>query len=264
MPTHLRQLKLREISLVKRGANPGARVVLFKSEEAMNPLQRVVGSLRQAFATAITKQAPDGTILKSAEEQLAAVDEQLEEFVTAIGEAEPIPVHKEEDVPQTREDILKALPDAARQLVEKAESDAAAAAEIAKAAKERADAAEAEVKKAAEATADAERIKLAKELLGDKIAGKPEELAAILKALDAPQTAALTQILKSAVAVGGSATPITEPIGKKGKDTTPADELSSKAAEIRKAQPHLTQPQAIQKALEENPTLYDATVGASA
>lgn len=264
MATRLRRLLLREISLVKRGANPGARVILHKSEEHMpNPLERMTGALRAAFGAATTGKTPDGQILKTADERMSYVDSALEEMSDALAEEQPEPtpvnntiIKQEIPVPQTEEEILKALPESAREMITKAQTEATAATA-------RATAAEAEVAKAQEASAKEVRIAKADTMLGGKLAGDKEKLADVLKALSPEQTTVLEEVFKGALAQLATGTPVTEEIGKSGK--APVDEASqlvAQTAELRKSRPELSEPQAVTEVLKAHPELYEASLTA--
>jgi hypothetical protein len=261
MATRLRRLNLREISLVKRGANPGARVLLHKSEDDMpNPLERMIGSLRNALQSAITGHTPEGEVLKSADDKMSYVDTQLEELSEALA-AEPTEepaVTKTADAPaKTDEDVLKGLPEPVQALIQKS-IDAATAAEA------RAAAAEEAVAKAAEKDATTVRIAKAESMLGDKLAGKPAELADVLKALSPEQVGVLETIFKGVQAQIATGTAVTEEIGKSGaKPKGDAEQqLETLTSEIRKSHPEFTKEAAIADVLKEHPDLYEASLTA--
>ncbi len=242
----LRDLRVDEVSIVKRGANSGSRVLLHKSdEESMNPVQRIQKALTNAFTAATRGIGPDGAVLTSEDEQSAVIKSQIEEVAEALDMPAPEApaATPETPVEKTRDEILKGLSPEAVAIIEKAEADAKIATD--------------QLAKVEGEQATVARVAKATELLG-KLAGKPEELADVLKALDEPQVAVLTQILKGANAQATSV--VTEEIGKSGAPV--AKTLDTATAAVRAANPSFTNAEAVTKALADDPTLYDASLAA--
>lgn len=207
--------------------------------------------LTNAFTAATRGVHPDGTVIKSEEEQQEVILKEIGEAAALLDES---PVSKETPVPQTPEEIRKSLSPEALALVEKAEQDAAEAQQAATVAK-------AELAKAQEAQAETARVAKAKEMLGT-LAGDPAIMAGILKSLDEPQAAELERVLKGAQKRSEGETDPTVQIGKDGAPgtgLTDLQKLNARAEEIMK-ESGCARPTAIAKALDENPSLYEASL----
>lgn len=230
----------------------------------MTPLEKFVTTLRTAFRAAVEKTDEDGEELKTASDQLAVINEQLD-GVQKLFEEEPAtppsppaplektmkcakcgePVAKAEGDPS--EDVKKELSPAALAMLEKAETDAAES-------RERIEKLEAE-------NEHREAVVLAKTMLG-AIPGDHEAFAEVVKALIAEERATLEGVLKAANAVIAKNAKLEKEIGANappGPDT-PKGQIEAAAAEVRKAFPKLSQPEAVAKALEDNPALYELTL----
>jgi hypothetical protein len=96
------------------------------------------------------------------------------------------------------------------------------------------------------------------------IAEDPNELAELLIALDGtPEGAKVEKMLKAANEAIAKGDLFSE-MGRTGAGVTSGTAVEAAAAEIRKADPNLTPEQAIAKAYEANPDLYDEDVRAGA
>jgi acetolactate synthase small subunit len=231
----LKDLKLREVSLVKRGANSGARVILFKSEEPMNPIQRLVGALNAAFTASTKGTGPDGTVLKSEDEQQDVIAKQMDVVAEVLASTEEVSKAEDEAIAKAEEAIAKA------EALEARLNEVTKQLDVAKAEK-----------------ADAEVQSVAKALLG-AIPGDPTQFAAVLKALPEAERTTLREVLTAANAALQTAPPLTEPLGKSGGTCAPND-LEARKKEVKKAFPSLTDEQAVAKALADSPDLYELSL----
>jgi hypothetical protein len=287
MATRLKNLSVREISFAKRGANKGARILVYKSEQEphMAAIKGFIGALRSALRTVAVGKKGDGTILSTDEEVLKALDEdvaRLEKHLSSEvkkekpaflndeedDEGEETPPEGDEDTSETEETdegdkdksnkgkIMKqAIAKAedtvrrAEQAIAKAGAEAAEATAVAKAANER-------IAKFETAERNRVAVEKAKELLGG-MPGNPEELAKVLQ-MGPEVEAALTPILQKA---RETAAALTTEIGKYGKiGVSVGDAVSAKASEIRKSDSKMTEAQAIRKVFEMDPSLYEQSL----
>lgn len=255
MPNRLHSIRVKEISLVKRGANRGAVVILHKSEEAMSdekktPIDRAIAGLRGAIAIGISGVAPDGTVLKDEAAKMAVVDAALEEVRKAF--AEPVEEPAPEPEPGVEKDldvVLKGLPPEAAVVVK---------ALVAENAQTKAQLTEAVGKVGAMEAQEAERIAIAKAavLMGDATAITAPELVPIVKKLDDKDLAVVGKILKSNTELVKQLR-LFEAVGKPGgAASSDLSAIEARAAEIRKAEPKISKEKAFTKALEENPEAY--------
>lgn len=269
MATRLKKLSLNELSLVRRGANPGARVLFYKSKEPpMASLNGFVTSLRTALRTLATGKTADGTILKSDEDVLAVVDEEVDAIAASLNKAEkkkkPNLDDAEDEIDggadEDTEDPTKkefTMPD--QEAVQKAidEAVAKARAEV-EAIQKRADAAEARLTKMEDEKATETAVAKAKAMLGD-LPGDAVALGGVLKKLSPEETAVIDKAFTGARTVFADAKML-ESIGNRVRGGAPSAgaKLESAAEELRKINPKMTKAQAISKALDINPALYDA------
>lgn len=223
MPKFLRDVVLDEVSLVDKGANPGARVTLFKR-----------------------KMPPDNMDDEEMEMDAKDVQKQIDEAVAkAAGD-----VQKRID-----EAVAKAKADADTKIA-KAEADAKAAVE--KAEKTAAEA----VAKANEKIAKAETEKRLAELVTKSqafkhIPGKPEDLAKVFQKLDGTDEFKTLETVLTAA--NEAAAKVATEIGKGGGGggaNTAYDQLVAKAVEIRKNDTKITQERAFTMACDQNKDLY--------
>jgi hypothetical protein len=281
MATRLRKLNLKEISLVKRGANPGARIVLLKSMEddnSMNPLTRFLKSMREALVAV-------------APEQEEAIDKSLSEAAQALSEpmpdelgksnagkvnakrglaakpggdnGEPLGAEGGEQEGATTDDdegnspkkglakMMKtaegATPDQVAQ-INKAEQEIIRVTKIAE---------EAVAKAAALEARETERLNIAKasDVLGDVPGATPVEFAKVWAKLDDAEKEVLEKVMKAANAAVETA--LTIELGSAiGRPASVSEKLDHVAKELIKQFPNLTMPQAITKAMEIDPSLY--------
>lgn len=271
MATRLRQLLLKEVSLVKRGANRGARILLHKSEDPMpqpNAAASFVDRLRTIFSAAINKTDGDGGELKTPSDQLALVNEELDQLEKELEETpaettpKPTPsttlektmectkcgepIAKNADG-EGKEAILKGLPPEALAILKQAE-------EAAEESRERIEKLEAE-------NEHREALEISKTFLG-KIPGDRAAFAEVIKALTPEERTTLEAVLKAANAGMDKVETLTKEIGKTappGPDTAKG-QIDAAAAEIRKATPGMSVPESIAKAMDANPRLYEESL----
>lgn len=230
----LRDLVTKEISLVPRGANQGADVLVRKMDEEtpMSFKQRITKALDDLKAL-VTKtdleevpgdEAPPADDPNTPAKEAPMTDTEKQELVAKIAELEK---------------KLGTVEKAENEKVAKAEADAKAAQEQV-------------------AKMEAEReVTVAKAMLG-QAPGKAEELAAVLKQLDDTGKAFVTTVLKQHNALLGASEVLKE-LGAGGDKAveTANEKVEKAAAEIRKADTSLTLEQARAEALRRNPGLYE-------
>jgi membrane protein involved in colicin uptake len=235
--------------LVKRGASPGAKVLVFKTAEEM-PM-KLMEALRGAFRAVTKGEGPDGTALNDEDEAMAAVEALLTEATEKFhdDEEEDMTKEQQEQVAKAEEAVAKAQEDVAKAQadVAKAQAEAAEALAMAKAA---------EVKAETLAKAEAYRVNVAKatDLLG-ALPGDPAALATILPKLTEDEAKTLGEVFKAAQE--GFALLTVERGRNTALTTGPLAEITKAATSAIKQYPHLTPSQAIAKALEADPKLYE-------
>jgi hypothetical protein len=286
MANKLKNLTFKELSLVGRGANQLARVNLFKSADGQpRLLARLFGVTKaeepdyvEALATSVD------SIIKAQgldpQERLDLLDASLSEFKDAVlakaagglekddsdDDDDDTDVEKQQmpdagastgeshtsegtDMTIKKEDVLKGLTPEARAYVEAIE----------KASQENVDKAVAKADAVVAKAEEQERITVAKSLVAG-LPVKAEELAHVLKQLDAPGQETVKGVLAKA-AEFAKAAELFEEAGAAGSEAPAASDAISKAAEeLRKADPKLTVAQSIAKAYEANPDAYEASL----
>ena len=288
MASHLTDMEIDEISLVDDGANPGARVEIWKSKkgpkmgEHSEPDGDEDGEDKDGDGDGLppNKAAGDGRKVAKAAEQLE-FDMNLEELSAALEQAEARldTLEKAKTAAETKAAELDAVVKAKDARIAELEgtiakrADPAAADEaflksLPEAARDailkaRQDAADAKVElaKARDATETAEAITKAK-ALG---VGKPEDVGPLLMRVAKGKTTqddakALEQLLKSAGAVSAKSLLFKALGADSAVDGDPEALLKAKADEIRKGNPKLTPEAAYSAALDENPGLYAASI----
>jgi hypothetical protein len=226
---------------ISKGLHPGGAGADPSSthEDIIMTMEELAKALEKA-------QADIAALTKSASEKDAEIVE-LKKAAKAKdkGDAED---KKDGGADEDEEDLKKALPPALRAIVEKSQKDAAAA--IAKATKLEEDRAiEASIAKAA-----------------PLVGVMPTDAAQLGKLLHevrkaAPQHAdELERLFKATAAMMADTSLLFEAIGKAGGEDGGGSgalaELNSKAGDIRKAEPALSEQQAFAKAMTQNPALY--------
>ncbi len=251
----LTNLLLKELSLVDHPANQHARVSLFKRATAAllgrsTPVAKSATELLQESLESIVK---DDSL--TPEERITLIDTSMDEFrdYVAKGDALELDDVEDEEVDKShtpediivKDDVLKGLSPAQRAHVESIEKSASDA-----------------VTKANEVVAKAqerERQEIAKGLAAGTTA-KPEEVAALLKQLDEPGQTVLKSILGSFAAVTKASALLKEQGRDDATDPGTDGEIEKAAAEFQKADPKLTRAQAVTKAYNAHPELYEQSL----
>lgn len=241
MPKELYDVEITEISLVDRGANADAKVLLLKRDT------------EDEVTTKTDQLAPVMDALSKAEERLATLDESLREAQAEIAKRDARIDELEKvakaDKPQAdpSEDVLKNAPEPVRKMVEALTARVSASEAVVKRMQD-----EREMQDFAKRAGQFERLTVDQKTFGPLLhriakgtstTADADEVERVLKAADA------------ALKAGGA--PFVE-IGKSGGDRAASAEaaIAAKADEIRKRDPKLTQEQAATQALSEDPSLY--------
>lgn len=298
----LKNLRIGELSVVRRPANPGADAVLFKSDE--EPDSRTFLQKFLDLVTPVDKNDASGE-LGDLDDGLGSSSLALHASVASILDDDALsPLAKQvaldNSLGQYREalistfPILKAEPTMATDnAVKKDDLGTDAETDVDKKAKKPADegqdekdklAKSAEIQKAEEAVAKAEkdaadarsqladfkksaeekdRLTIAKGLV-DGTTTVAEGVAELLGKLDDAGQTTLKSILTQNQTLAKSAKALEE-IGKKDDSFPEAmDEVKKSAAEFQKSDSTLTSEQAVAKALRANPKLYEASLSTPA
>jgi hypothetical protein len=120
-PNWLKNLQVTRVALCGKGMNPEAEIALYKSAETTTHQ----GGHTVATDDTVAKSDHDAVVaeLESAQAELAALTEMSNEDLAALRGIDVAPVAEVED------DVLKGLPEAIRERLEKAEAEAAENAE---------------------------------------------------------------------------------------------------------------------------------------
>jgi hypothetical protein len=246
--TRLRNVKLREVSLVKRGANPHARILFFKSEEPMSGMAKLMTGLRAAFGVAVAGKAPDGTILKTDEEYSKALDGALADVESALNEPVSPPEDPPEDPPIEPVGKEGIDPDVV-QLITKAQ-------ETAQQAESRALKAEERIAKMESESAQQVAIAKTETLLGG-MPGNATVLAGLVAKASDEELAALTEVFKAGQAGIAAAT---REIGfSKAPEGSPQAKLQTLVEKTAKER-NISIAKAYAEVMINDPSLYDATL----
>lgn len=287
MANQLTDMDIDEISLVDDGANPGAKVEIWKAKGGKPAATHAEpdaddqggkpdddeddadgfgfkGDAKKNCG--VKKQQEIEMTLEELAKSLEAAEAKLDELEKANGDAvaraaelEGVVKAKDAEIAglksdiakakpaDTEDEILKALPEAARELVLKAKKAEAEAT--------------AALAKAKDAQDTADAIAKAKALNF----GKPEDVGPLLMRVAKGMTTTadaekLEQLLKSAGEVA-SKSPLFKSIGSgQAVEGDPEELLKAKADEVKKANPNLTAAAAYAQALDQHPELYAASI----
>lgn len=224
--------------------NDAANTAAASLKEYVMDIETLSKSLEEAEAklAALAKRADDAeAALKDAGEVIKAKEAEIE---TLTKSAEPAAE------PVAEEDVLKSLPESIRKRLEESEKVAKAA--------------QAEIAKMRDESERAEAIAKAKELkVGDPDVVGPLLLRVAKGMSTAEDAAALTALLKGAGEVADQSALFKSVGSDAAVDGEPEELLKAKAAEIQKVNTGMTFEQAYVKAMEENPSLYNAYVSKS-
>lgn len=266
--SRLRALKVHEVSLVDRPANPSARVLLAKrqdGEDETETLDKIEDAVNKGTGgpAAILETVCSILGINFSKGATPMKCPKCDKDMVEKGGNQTCPVHGVHKAESSAEEILKALPAEARAMIEKAQSDAAAATTAAAAATAAATATAEVAKKLGEqldamkkSQSDAATTEIAKGLVG-AVATTPEDVAHVLKQLDDKGQTVVKDLLTKFNAVLKSSGFFGERGSRAGAPVSVDTEIEKKADEIQKNEPKLTRPQAIAKALQSDPTLYD-------
>jgi cell division protein FtsB len=284
--THrLRNIKLREVSLVDDPANPGAHVVLYKSgaggirekiKDFIKNLPSNIGGRTKAEELLNELLVPDSketemteAEIKKLQDDLAAADKKATDAEAAAKTAADAAKAKETELTTKVDDLTKSNTELVAKVadLEKTSTDevlkvggqeirkSKVGDEVFKAMKVQQDMID-------KGKATAELVECAKraETEYPNLPGKPEEKAKILQAIDAmPEAdrAPATAALKAGDAAIAELTKAKGRSPSAGGGTTAEEKLTQKAREIQKADDKLSFADAYDKALEQNPELYE-------
>lgn len=297
MAQHLSDMTIEEISLVDDPANEQARVLIVKAkkpaakdqepdgdeegdEEEMNLRARRVYKALEEIAPDLVQAVADGNsanpdaaaqaaaslkeytmdietlskALEDAEAKLEALETRASEAEAALNERDELVKSKDEELEtmkkslntsndENEDEILKSLPESIRKRLDDAK------------------AVEEELAKSKAKAEQDQAIAKAKDIG----VGNPEEVGALLlrvgKGMTTTEDAAMLEtMLKSFSAVAGSSLLFKSIGSDDAEGAEPEEMLKAKASEIQKSNPSLTAAQAYDKALAENPELYNAYV----
>lgn len=261
MTTRLKDLFVREISLVKRGANPRADVLIHKSHEEETVAQKTEAVSPADALIAGFRKALEAVEIDDPQVRTASIEKAMDEVKAALTvESEPAadPVNKgdkggepADDGDLTDGDLL----DIEKALTERVTKAVAVQIEKAEA---RATAAEAVAKKLLdERTAEqlnARAAEISKGLPVDQA-----KVLEVLKGLPDEKVTALSEVLKS---VGSAVAPLFKEIGHQSPVVKSAgDQLETIAKGLMAKDTKLSFSEAYSRAATENPTLYEQTLG---
>lgn len=246
MATRLKKLRIRELSLVRSGANQGANVLFFKSGDPMNPVQNFLNAIRDALHSVAVSN-----------DQRLNVDKALDEAAVALESTsleEPMAKCKEcgadlDDAGKVKkeDEVLKGATPAQVEAIEKARAEAAAAIE-------KANQLEAKEK-------HREAVAKSTVLLGQVPGASAEEFAKVLRHIPAEDMPILEAVMKAANAAVSEAELFND-LGTPGTRRAGVGEKLEAIATSLVKELGLTKSQAIAKALEIDPTLYEDSAAA--
>lgn len=246
MPTRLRKLTVRKVSLVPRGANPEAFVVLYKSADPV-PAPTVTagptGTSEAVSTSSVVPHSKEENKMESKIDRSKLTKEEAEyldslEAAVTKSDPEPDPVP---DIPEAVQKMLDEQKEAIAKAMKEAE-EAKAEARVEKEKRERSEFAK---------QADTEF-----RYLPGTAVEKGDVLFALSKSLTPDQYAAVTKLLKAGDAA------IKQASAEVGSaDPTPVssvvEKIEREAQEMMKSGGEKTLQQAIDRVLRENPDLYN-------
>ncbi|MFQ5793296.1 MAG: hypothetical protein ACE5JI_22730 [Acidobacteriota bacterium] len=248
MKNFLIKLRLKEISLVDKAMNPGAKAVFAKRDEPDN------GLLAKVKRLLVRKQGENEMTLeevlaKLADDEKAVVLAAIEE---AAKKAEPQP--QPQPAPEIPAELAKNLPPSVKKALDEA-------AELKKS--------NAEFAKRVDAMEDADKLRgfVAKAAEFESLAGmSTDELGSVLKAASESLSAELYKKLEDSLGSAAEAvrkSAILEELGSSGRGVEPKTGDTEAQAKIRTIakgymdkDPELSELRAMNKAWEKNPDLY--------
>lgn len=271
MPQQLTDMIIDEISLVDDPANEQARVVITKMKaapEGQTGSEGISGNNDPASADQFKEFQMDmenlAKALEDAEAKLEALEKRTTDAEAALADATEVikakdaeiaelqkakakPEGKDTENDDDEDDVKKSLPESIRKRLDEFEKRAADA--------------EAKLAKMAEEKETAEAITKAKSLNF----GKAEEIGPLLlRVSKGTTTVADAETLERLFKAAGDQGKVSHLFRSVGSDTAvegdPEVLMKAKAEEIRKANAGMTFEQAYSKAVDENPSLYNAYI----
>jgi len=293
MPSYLKDMEIDEVSLVPDGANPGAKVLFYKSREEkkmdkstlLDQVKKLFGAnaadhlQKGMYKDPSMKKEDEGTA-----EESSVMDEKMDMLYDSVesisGDAQLTPADKrkmmektfmqfiDDVLPTTVEDTPTEKADPVTDETSKDEdmkNDEVAKALESKIAKLQADyetkiaKANEQITKMQEEKADADRLAKATKM----VAGLPlkaESVAKILKSSDAETIVELEKTLATTAAALKESGIFKEIGSNNGQsDESAMDKLNKIASDIRKSNVKLTEAQAFREAVRQNPGLFQET-----
>lgn len=265
MPFILKDLVIDRVDLVDEGANSAAFIQLYKRKERSGKmdLKDIIAQMKEEHASVVKSTLADletkveklqakldeitierdnaKADLKKVKDELEKVQEDFEKTKNELDELKVAKAKTDDNKEDDFEEILKSLPEDARELFKKMKAQKEAAEEAIRKAKEAEEHAQA-VSKAAELKA----LPVDQDKLVNVIKGCSKEVLELLTTINAAmEETVLGEIGKSRANAGASA----------GTSNAAWDKIEAKAEEIRKSK-GVSKAKAISIVIEENPDLY--------
>jgi hypothetical protein len=251
MPYELLDLVVDRVDLVDEGANSAAFIELYKRKEKSEPMDfnEILSKMKPEHAEVVSKAFEDKDAeLAKARDDLSAATQELADKTSALTEAndalakanaELETLKSNEPAGASEEELLKSMPEGARELFQKMRAQK--------------EAAEEQVRKAAEEQAEAEAVAKAAGLKAIPV--EQSKLVGIVKSCT-PEMMEVLTLANNAIEAA-----VLGEVGKNkgnGAATGTADaweQIEKKAQEIAERD-GVTKEKAISKAVQENPDLY--------
>jgi flagellar biosynthesis GTPase FlhF len=241
MPYMLMDLVIDRVDFVDEGANSAAFIEVFKRKErdTQMDVNEILSKLKPEHASVVQQELDNLAKQRDdANDALAIANEELEKMKAAAEEEKPAEEDVEKDVGFDETEVLKSMPEAARELFVKMREQKEAAEEL--------------VRKNAEEKAEAEAV--AKAATMKSLPIEQPKLVEILKNCNED----VVELLKAASAAIDNA--VLEEVGKSKHDTADVggdawSKIEAKAEDIAKRD-GVTKQKAVTIAIKENPELY--------
>lgn len=265
MPFVLEDLVIDRVDLVDEGANSAAFIQLYKRKERSDKmeLEDIIAQMKEEHASIVKSTLADleakieklqakldeitierdnaKADLKKVKDELEKVQEDFKNTKNELDELKVAKAKTDDNEEENFEEILKSLPENARELFKKMKAQKEAAEEAIRKAKEAEEHAQA-VSKAAELKA----LPVEQDKLVEVIKGCSKEVLELLTTINAAmEETVLGEVGKSGANAGASA----------GTSNAAWDKIEAKAEEIRKSR-GVSKAKAISIVIEENPDLY--------
>ena len=265
MPFILKDLVIDRVDLVDEGANSAAFIQLYKRKERSDKmdLKDIIAQMKEEHASVVKSALADleakveklqtkldeitierdnaKADLKKAKDELEKVQEDFKKTKDELDELKVSKAKTDDNEEENFEEILKSLPETARELFKKMKVQKEAAEEAIRKAKEAEEHAQA-VSKAAELKA----LPVEQDTLVNVLKGCSKEVLELLTTINAAmEETVLGEVGKSRANTGASA----------GTSNAAWDKIEAKAEEIRKSK-GVSKAKAISIVIDENPDLY--------